>query len=107
MPNAKCPLFLLIFHQILVHKSKFFNGKTLKYDTVCREFVSPMSMIERFNFGISYVGVPLAKTLFRRVSPQYSVNPMKRSLFLLVTGVPWILNTLVNIPNLALASPKK
>ena len=38
-----------------------FNAKTLKLDTVRREFVSPMSMIERFKFGISYVGVPFSK----------------------------------------------
>ena len=82
-----------------------FNRKTLKLDTVCREFVIPISMIERFKFGISYVGVPLAKTLFRRVSPHYSVNPMNRGLFLLVTGLPWIFKSLVNVPNLALASP--
>ena len=84
-----------------------FNAKTLKFDTVGREFVSPMSMIERFKFGISYVAVPFSKTLFRRVNPQYSVNPMNRGLFLFVTGLPWIFKSLVNVPNLALASPKK
>ena len=83
-----------------------FNGKTSKLDTVFRAFVIPISMIERLIFGISYVGSPLAKTLFRRVSPQYSVNPMNRGLFLFETGLPWIFKSLVNVPNLALASPK-
>ena len=84
-----------------------FNGKTLKFKTVRKEFVIPMSMIERFNFEISYVGTPLAKILFRRVNPYYSVHPMNRGLFLFVTGIPWIFKSFVNVPSLALASPKK
>ena len=84
-----------------------FNRKTLKLDAVYRDFVIPISMIERFKFGISYVGVPLAKTLFRRVNPQYLVNPMKNGLFLFITGLPRIFKSLVNVPNQALASHKK
>ena len=45
-----------------------FTGKTLKSNTVRKEYVIPMSMIDRFNFGISYVGAPLAKILFRELN---------------------------------------
>ena len=83
------------------------NGKILKLETVRKEFVIPMSIIEHFNFGISCVGAPLAKTLFRRVNPQYLVNPMKNGLFLFITGLPRIFKSLVNVPNQALASHKK
>ena len=65
-----------------------FNGNILKLDIVRIEFEIPRSMIDCFNFEISYVGAPLAKTLFRRVSPQYLVHAMKRGLFLFVTGLP-------------------